>query len=96
MKRSEPLMLGEILDQMMTRVAHDPETRRAYLESIWPRIAGEHIAAYTNQVRLEGRLLHVYVQSASLKEQLGYLREKLVRQFNEQAGESAIDNILLH
>lgn len=96
MKRTEPLLLGAILDDMIRRVSADPATRRSYLQSLWPQIAGPHVAAYTSRVSLEGRLLHVYVNSASLKEQLGYMRESLTAEFNTAAGESVIDNILIH
>ncbi len=96
MKRSEPLRLGSIIDMMRQRVAADPETRRQYLASLWPEVVGRHISSYTTSLRIEGRQMHVYLQSASLKEQLGYMREALVRQFNNAAGENAIDNIIFH
>ena len=96
MKRTEPLQIGQVIDMMMSRAAADPETRARFLAGIWPRIAGEHIAAYTSKVYFDKRMLHVYLTSASLKEQLGYMREALVVQFNNQAGENAIDNIIFH
>ncbi len=96
MKKTEPLRLGVILDQMRRRVADDPETRRQYLIAIWPETVGKHISSYTSGVRLEGRVLHVFLRSASLKEQLGYMREALTEQFNRTAGENAIDNIVFH
>ncbi|MBP3536462.1 MAG: DUF721 domain-containing protein [Muribaculaceae bacterium] len=96
MKRSEPLHIGTIIEMMKKRVAADPATRRQYLAALWPEIAGRHITAYTSSVRLDGHDLHVYISSASLKEQLGYMREALVKQFNDAAGENAIDNIIFH
>lgn len=96
MKRSEPLRIDTIIDMMRQRVAADPDTRRQYLCALWPEVVGKHISSYTSSVRIEGRRLHVYLQSASLKEQLGYMREALTRQFNNAAGENAIDNITFH
>ena len=96
MKRTEPQPLGKVIDFMLARAVSDPSTRKAYLIGLWPRVAGEHIGEYTSEVQLKGRTLHVYITSASLKEQLGYMRQALVRQFNIKAGENAIDNIILH
>lgn len=96
MKRSEPLPIGQVINLMKQRVADNPELRTAYILSFWPRVAGPHIAAYTQSTRLEGRLLHIYITSASLKEQLGYMRQALVKQFNNAVGENAIDNIIIH
>lgn len=96
MKRSEPLPLGKVIDMMLSRAAADPATRMAYLTGLWPRVAGEHIGEYTSEVRITGRILHVYITSASLKEQLGYMRQAITKQFNILAGENVIDNIVIH
>ena len=96
MKRAYPTPLSAIIEDMLSRAATDPETRREYIIGLWPKVAGEHIARYTSAVKLIGRNLHVYIKSASLKEQLGYLRENLKTQYNRVLGESVIDNIILH
>ncbi len=96
MNRAEPLRLGVILDMMRQRVANDPETRRQYLCALWPDVVGKHISSYTTRLYMEGRTLHAYIHSASLKEQLGYMRQALILQFNNAAGENAIDNIIFH
>lgn len=96
MKRAYPTPLGTIIEDMLNRASNDPETRRQYIIGLWPKIAGEHIAQYTTSVQLIGRSLHVYINSASLKEQLGYLRATLATHYNNTLGENAIDNIILH
>lgn len=96
MKRAYPTPLGSIIEDMLSRASNDPETRRQYIIGLWPKVAGEHIAGYTSSIKLIGRSLHIYLNSASLKEQLGYLRESLKNQYNRILGENAIDNIILH
>lgn len=96
MKRAYPTPLGTIIEDMMNRAANDPETRRQYIIGLWPKVAGTHVALYTTSIKLIGRSLHVYLSSASLKEQLGYLRETLKNQYNRIVGENVIDNIILH
>lgn len=96
MKRSEPLQIGAIIEQMLARSSADPAVRNSYICSLWHQVAGPNISAYTSQVRLEKRIMHVYITSAVLKEDLGYMRAVMTRQINSLAGEDVIDNILIH
>lgn len=96
MKRAYPTPLGAIIEDMLSRAANDPETRRQYIIGLWPKVAGPHIARYTTSINLIGRSLHIYLNSASLKEQLGYMRDALTNHYNGMIGEKAIDNIILH
>lgn len=96
MKRSQPQLLGAIIDQMLTMAERDPQSRTSYIQGLWPKVVGTHIAAYTTKVRLEGRVLHVYISSASLKEQLGYGRALITQKINELLDEPALDDVLIH
>ena len=96
MKRTEPLILGDIIDKMIQSTGLRPQYQKRSVEALWPRIVGKHIASYTIRTRLEGRTLHVYISSAPLKEELGYLKETLCSQLNEAAEESLVDNIIIH
>ncbi|MBD5215390.1 MAG: DUF721 domain-containing protein [Bacteroidales bacterium] len=95
MKRSEPMRIGEVITQMIEATGLRPELNRRSIESAWPTVVGKHIAAYTASVRVVERTLYVDVRSASLKEELMYLRELLVKQLNEHVGASVIDRISL-
>lgn len=96
MKRVEPLRLGEIIQQMIDATGMRPALQRHTVESMWEPTVGKHIASYTGRIYVEGRALHVYIVSAPLKEELGYVREKLVEKLNEAVGESVIDTIIIH
>ena len=73
-----------------------PAMQRRSVEAMWPEVAGKHIASYTRRVVLDGQILHIYIDSASLKEELGYLRDTLVTQINRLAGRHAVSNIIIH
>lgn len=96
MKRVEPMRLGEIIESMMAQYTVDPDVRRTYICGLWHKVAGEAISHYTRRVSLEGRTMHVFVDSASLKEMLGYLRGSLTEKINAAAGSYALDDIIIH
>ncbi|MDE6854368.1 MAG: DUF721 domain-containing protein [Muribaculaceae bacterium] len=96
MKRTEPLRIDEIIRRMIDATGMRPEYSRRSVESMWPAVAGRNIAAYTTRLYVKDRLLHVFISSASLKEELGYVRAQLARRLNDAVGADVIDNVILH
>lgn len=96
MRRTHPRAIGEIMEDMVARTGLRPELQRHTAESAWPLVAGQHIAAFTRCVVLRGRTLHVYLNSAALKEELGYSRDTLRERINEIVGEALVDNVAIH
>lgn len=90
------MRLDEIIEQMVTATGLRPQFQAHAVESVWPDVIGKHINAYTSRVYVRDRTLHVHLTSASLKEELGYMRELLVRQLNTAAGADVISNIVIH
>ncbi len=95
MRRTEPLRIDEIIRRMVEATGMRPDLMRHSVESMWPRVVGPHIAAYTGRIFVSGRTLNVYITSAALKEELGYARADLVDKLNEAVGENVIDNIVI-
>lgn len=96
MKQSEPMRLDDIIEKMVTATGLRPQFEAHSIENVWPDVVGKQINAYTSRVYVRGRTLHVHLTSASLKEELGYMRELLVRQLNSAAGADVITNIAIH
>ena len=87
------MRLDAIIKQMIDATGLRPEYNRRTVESLWPEVAGKHIASYTGRIYVKARTLNVQIISASLKEELSFLRELLVRQLNEAAGADVISSI---
>ena len=87
------MRLDAIIKQMIDATGLRPEYERRAVESLWPDVVGKHIASYTGRIYVKDRTLNVQIISASLKEELSYLRELLVRQHNEAAGADVISSI---
>lgn len=96
MKRTEPLRIDEIIRRMIDATGMRPEYSRRSVESLWPSIVGPSIAGYTGRIFVQGRILHVYITSAPLKEELGYARQTLIDKLNDAVGSEVIDRIIFH
>lgn len=69
------------------------QQRACYL---WPEIVGPGINRYTFKRYVDNGVLHVYMTSSVLKNELSFNRSALVEQINRAVGEQAITSIIFH
>lgn len=97
MKRTEPKSFAEIFDENMARAGASDTMARHQACFLWPEIVGPGINKYTYKRYVDDNgCLHVYVSSAPLKNELTYLRSRLIEQLNEAVGSQALTDIIFH
>ena len=60
----------------------------------WEKLMGKMIAKHTKQISIQNKKLYLQLDSAPLKQELFYSREKLIKTLNEEAGEEVIREIV--
>jgi predicted nucleic acid-binding Zn ribbon protein len=60
----------------------------------WEKIMGKMIAKHTKQISIYDKKLFLHLDSAPLKQELFYSREKIIQILNEEAGEEVIKEIV--
>ena len=65
------------------------------LKNSWEKIVGPLIANHTKDIQIKNKTLYITVDSAALRQELLYGKEKLVDLLNEAAGEKMIEEIVL-
>lgn len=60
----------------------------------WEKLMGKMIAKHTGQISISNKRLYLQINSAPLKQELFYSREKLIKMLNEEAGEPVIEEIV--
>lgn len=96
MKRPDPQLVSTIITDMIERLGMTDQMRRDKAAALWPKVAGEAIAALTTRVNVADTTLHVWISSAPLKEELGYARQNLMLAINSALGQDFITNIAIH
>lgn len=61
----------------------------------WEKLMGKMIARHTRQISISNKRLYLHLDSAPLKQELFYSREKLIKMLNDEAGENVIEEIVL-
>lgn len=63
------------------------------IESVWAERMGPTIKGYTRRIKLDGRVLLLFIESASLKNELNIMKEDIRRIINEQLGEEYVSEV---
>ena len=60
----------------------------------WEKLMGKMIAKHTRHISISSKRLYLQLDSAPLRQELFYSREKLIKMLNEEAGENVIEEIV--
>lgn len=96
MKRTEPKSIAEIIRESIEHAGLKDtvaEQRACYL---WAEVVGPGVNRYTFKRYVERGVLHVYITSAALKNELSFNRTALMEQINRAVGSNVITNIVFH
>jgi predicted nucleic acid-binding Zn ribbon protein len=83
--------IGELLKVYQLR----PKMAQTKLKVEWESIMGRTIAKYTEQVFVKDKILFVYVNNSSLKSELLYNKETIIRKVNEAIGEDYVNTLIV-
>lgn len=96
MKRRDPLRIDDIIN----RALQESNTQTSFNEQkvcyLWSEIVGPGINRYTTRRFVDAGTLHVYISSASLKNELQYMRSHLIAELNKAVGSDVINAIIIH
>ena len=87
--------LGDAIKEFLKRNRLERGHTEAILISTWEKVVGGMIARHTTNMNIYKRTLYVQLDSAALRNELTYAREKIRKALNKEAGEEVIDEIVL-
>lgn len=96
MKRQYPKLISEIIDKALQESDTTNTFNEQKISYLWPEIVGPGINRYTTRRFVESGALHVFISSASLKNELQFMRSHLVQELNKAVGADVINTIIIH
>ena len=96
MKRTDPMSLRQIIDMVVDRSSSKTEMLEHRASYLWPEIVGQGVNRYTTHRYVDHGTMHVYITSASLKNELGFHKAALIEQINRRVGRNVITSITIH
>jgi predicted nucleic acid-binding Zn ribbon protein len=96
MRRNKTISLKEALDDLVSEYRLEAGLKEASVINIWESIAGKVIMARTKKTYVRDGVLHIYLTSSVVRNELLMLRDALRARINSKAGEEVIREIVIH
>ena len=61
----------------------------------WEQMMGPTIAGYTKDIKLYKGKLYITIESAALRQELSYGKDKIKKLLNEELGEKAVKEVVI-
>lgn len=96
MKRKNELnSLKDLIPEMLQENRLEKGMHQIRVQEVWTEVMGNGVANYTESVKLQNGTLLVSLSSSTLREELGYGKEKIVKMVNEALETGLVKNVKL-
>lgn len=89
------LHIGDALKNFLNTSKLKSGLISAQIESIWEEVMGRTIARHTSKVELINTTLFIYTTEGALRQELIYLKPKIIERINEALHESVITDVIV-
>jgi len=94
-RKFEPQSISKVLDEILESKSLRKGIVDVRINELWYEIMGANITHYTEKIILKGNTLLVSLNSAALRVELSYGKEKIIKMMNKELGSETIKKIVL-
>lgn len=94
-KRSNDQPLKDAIREMLDTFHLQERVNELRLKENWEKIFGKTIAKYTQKISVRSGKLYLTVDSASLRQELTFNKEKMIGRINESIAPGFVEEIIL-
>ena len=91
---SNEISLKEAIKQLMKAYRLDDKMNEVRLINSWEKVVGKLISRHTSNIYIKKGKLFVRLDSAALKNELSYSKEKIIELLHKEVGVKTIDEIV--
>jgi len=95
-KRSNDQSLGDAIKEFLQAYRLEDKLNETRLIASWPKVMGKLIANHTTDLYIKNKILFVKLDSAALRSELSYAKEKIVKALNKEANVDVIEDLVLN
>jgi predicted nucleic acid-binding Zn ribbon protein len=96
MNHKNTVTVKQALEMMVSDLKLKGKLDESRIRDAWGEIMGKPIAKYTTKISLNKSKLYVQVNSAALKNELTYSKEKIKEVFNKELGSAVIKEVIIY
>jgi len=95
-RKFETQTLSEVLLNFSSQKTIAKGLKEIKINDLWKKIMGPNIAAYTVNVKLDKETLYIKIKSPTLKEELRFGHDKIIKLLNNTFKKVEIKKIIFH
>lgn len=96
MKRPEPKLIADIIKEKLMTDGIESKFNEQRVLYLWQEVVGPGVNRYTTRRFIDRSVLHLYISSASLKNELSFMRPRLIDALNKAVGATVVTEIQFH
>jgi hypothetical protein len=87
--------IDRVLDGTLKGLGLEVRLRERGISALWSEVVGPKISSHAQPIRVQGSRLFVGVEDSVWLHQLSFLREKILQDLNQRAGQAVLKDIVL-
>ncbi len=95
MRRSNAKPLKAAIEEFLDSFHLRDKLNEARVIAAWEKVVGEMIAKNTGNLQIRNKVLFIRVESAALRNELMFARQKIITALNKEVGANVITEIVL-
>jgi predicted nucleic acid-binding Zn ribbon protein len=95
MRKSNTQKIGDVISDYLRELKIDKKVTEARIINSWPAIMGTTIARQTERVYIRNGVLFIHLTSPVLRNEISYMKTRIMEVLNEKAGERIITKVVL-
>jgi predicted nucleic acid-binding Zn ribbon protein len=95
MRRSNDQSLREAIKHLLNAYKLKGKILETRLLAEWENLVGNTVARYTEDLYIREKKLYIKVSNATIRQELLYSKDELLKQLNAFAGENALEDIVV-
>ena len=95
MKKANDYTLGEAIKDFLNAYRLDDKLLERKVIDSWGKVMGKMVSNHTKDIYIRNKKLFVKVDSAALRNELSYTKEKIRDALNKEAGGEAITEVII-
>ncbi|MCJ7576816.1 MAG: DUF721 domain-containing protein [candidate division Zixibacteria bacterium] len=93
-RSNNPEQIGKILTKNLRNLGIDRRLKEENIVLNWSRLVGERIASKANPLRVRDSILFVSVENASWRNELFFMKRKIIEELNRSVKGNVIRDIV--
>jgi len=87
--------LKKTINQLLRAYGYQDQLDEIELYKVYEEQVGKMFVNHTKNIALKNKVLYIQLDSASLKQELSYVKEGLIERLNRKMGKTMVEKIII-